>query len=429
MADHEGGPVRTVVWSELFPWLSLLRTFRLAVGFRVLVLSALAIVLTAIGWWLLGRVFLGADAPTPAATALWTDLSRAIPEPYGLPGPDRVRETPEVRGGPWWSFGPFVGVWARLSAPLVAFFQGPVPGVAGLAYFVLAGLWGLAVWALLGGAITRIVAVQLACEERISWTAVVRHATRKWLAYFSAPLFPLMGVLLSAVPVCVLGLLMRAEVGLFVAGLVWPLMLICGLLMALLLLGLAFGWPLMWATISSEGTDSFDALSRSYAYVFQRPLHYLFYTLVVTVLGLLAWLLVWYFSAAVIGLTYWAAGWGAGPMAVDAVRIGGGGIAAAGDAAKFVAPPMGSVGQGGAWLIHFWTGVVKLLAVSFLFGYFWTSATAIYFLLRRDVDATEMDEVYLEEEEQTYGLPPLKTDEAGAPVVGEPAPAAKPDEE
>ena len=50
--------------------------------------------------------------------------------------------------------------------------------------------------------------------------------------------------------------------------------------MALLLLGLAFGWPLMWATISTEGTDSFDALSRSYAYVFQRPLRYLFYVVV-----------------------------------------------------------------------------------------------------------------------------------------------------
>jgi len=34
--------------------------------------------------------------------------------------------------------------------------------------------------------------------------------------------------------------------------------------------------------------DSFDALSRSYAYVFQRPLHYLFYALVAAVFGALA---------------------------------------------------------------------------------------------------------------------------------------------
>ena len=85
---------------------------------------------------------------------------------------------------------------------------------------------------------------------------------------------------------------MKANLGLLLGGLLWPLALVAGLLMTLLLLGLLFGWPLMWATISAEGTDSFDALSRSYAYVFQRPLHYLFYIMVAAVIGWLGWLLV-----------------------------------------------------------------------------------------------------------------------------------------
>ena len=68
----------------------------------------------------------------------------------------------------------------------------------------------------------------------------------------------------------------------------------------------------MWATISSEGTDSFDAISRSYAYAFQRPLHYLFYALVAVVLGVLGWLLVSNFAAGVVYITYWAASWSAG---------------------------------------------------------------------------------------------------------------------
>jgi hypothetical protein len=71
----------------------------------------------------------------------------------------------------------------------------------------------------------------------------------------------------------------------------------------------------------------------------------------------------------------------------------------------------------GAAIIRFWVLCVKLLAMGFVFSYFWTAASAIYLLLRRDVDATEMDEVFLEEEEQTYGLPPLKLDSAGAPIV------------
>ena len=84
---------------------------------------------------------------------------------------------------------------------------------------------------------------------------------------------------------------MRANLGLLLGGISGRWCWLAGLLMALLLLGLLFGWPLMWGTISTEGTDSFDALSRSYAYLFQRPLHYLFYALVAAI-GWLGWILV-----------------------------------------------------------------------------------------------------------------------------------------
>ena len=180
---------------------------------------------------------------------------------------------------------------------------------APLTFLVLAILWAMAVWALFGGAISRVAAVQLAADERIGWAAALRFAASKWLSYFAAPLLPLLGVVLVAIPLAVLGLLMRLNFGVLLAGVLWPLALLGGLVMALLLLGLAFGWPLMWATISTEGTDSFDALSRSYAYVFQRPLRYLFYVLVAAVLGWLGWLLVSTFVAALVGLSSWAAGW------------------------------------------------------------------------------------------------------------------------
>ena len=174
---------------------------------------------------------------------------------------------------------------------------------------------------------------------------------------------------------------MRANVGLLLGRAALAAGLAAGLLMALLLLGLLFGWPLMWATISAEGTDSFDALSRSYAYTFQRPLHYLFYAAVAGLIGWLGWILVQNFAASVVWMSYWAAGWGCGADQIDLIINGGNGLSSS--AAR-------------AGLIRFWAGCVKLLAVGYLFSYFWTAATAIYFLLRRDVDATEMDEVYLD---------------------------------
>jgi hypothetical protein len=198
---------------------------------------------------------------------------------------------------------------------------------------------------------------------------------------------------------------MKVNIGLLLGGLIWPLALVAGLLMTLLLAGLLFGWPLMWATISAEGTDSFDALSRSYAYVFQRPLHYLFYIAVAGLIGWLGWLLVENFAAGVIWMAYWGAGWGIGSDQLAAIRGG--------------STELSGIAHAGAVLVRFWAGCVKLLAVGYLFGYFWSAAAAVYFLLRRDVDATEMDEVFLDADrsEESVGLPKVTTDQAGAPVA------------
>ena len=53
----------------------------------------------------------------------------------------------------------------------------------------------------------------------------------------------------------------------------------------------------------------------------------------------------------------------------------------------------------GAVLVAIWLGIVFLLILGFGYSYFWSASTIIYLLLRRKVDAAEMDEVYLEEDE------------------------------
>jgi hypothetical protein len=280
---------------------------------------------------------------------------------------------------------------------------------------LLCGLWALMIWAFFGGAITRSASVELAAGERIGWGETLRYALSKCGAYFAAPLLPLFGVLFCSIFVLIVAFLLRWAWTVWLAGLLWPLLLVFGFLMACMLLGLAVGWPLMWATISSEGTDSFDAISRSYAYAFQRPLHYLFYALVAVVLGVLGWLLVSNFADGVVYLTYWAASWSAGSDRVAEVAIGGQGTRL-----------MDTIGSG---MVVLWCYCVKLLADGFLYSYFWVASTAIYLLLRRDVDATEMDEVFLQDQgEGTYGLPSVETDAAGAPVVADEQPPETPEE-
>jgi hypothetical protein len=410
MIEHDNGTVRAIAWSEVFPWLSLVRTFRLAISVRALVLGAAAILLMAIGWWGVGSLFMSDESPAadwlgPFTVCPWKAVTGWVDDqPSLMTRGDWLERDMPLESAPHPN-NPITGPWMLLTKPALEGLSSTAQPLSDVACFLLCGLWSAAVWALFGAAICRTAAVQLAADEQIGWGATLRYAVRKWPSYIAAPLLPIGGVLLAAIPVLVLGWIMRAGVGLFLGGLLWPLALAAGLLMALLLLGVLFGWPLMWATISVEGTDSFDALSRSYAYVFQRPLRYLFYISVATIIGWLGWVLVQNFAAGVVWMAYWAAGWGCGMDQLKLIQTGG--------------EELGTIGGAGAVLVRFWAGCVKLLAVGYLFSYFWTAAVAIYFQLRRDVDATEMDEVFLDadQSEPAAGLPEVTTDNAGAPTV------------
>jgi len=399
-------------------------------------LAAAAAVLTLCGWAVLHHAFTDeSEPPQPtdwmgaSADDPWDAMTGMVPIEPNRPGSagfsDAVRESTLPTTATGQPGNPLLGTWTQFSRPVWELFRIEV-SVEGLACLLLCGLWALAIWAFVGGAISRMAAVQLACEEQVGLVAALRYACSKWRSYFSAPLIPLLGIVVVGMPVWVLGLLMRSDFGVLLTALVWPLAIIAGLIMAVLLLGLLFGWPLMFATISAEGTDSFDALSRCYAYTFGRPLRYLCYALVAAVFGALCWLLVQMFAAGVVHLPYWAAGWAAGSERIESIATESEDTddpEAADenddDAASDDSPS--GVFTAGRAVIRFFGGCVALLAVGFFYAYFWVASTAIYFLLRHDVDATEMDEVFLDEDasEEEFGLPALATDEAGAPVVEE----------
>ena len=212
-------------------------------------------------------------------------------------------------------FGPMFRVWAVLSHPvwrILSIDASPSDGslpVRDFLSLLLSAVWSLAIWAYFGAAISRVAAVQLATGEQVGWAAALRWARAKWAAYFSAPAMPMLAVAVVVLPIFVLGLLMRLDLLAFAAALIWPLVLVGGFVMTVLLAGVLLGWPLMWATVSVEGTDSFDALNRTYAYVFQRPLRYLFYVIVAGAIGWLGWIVVETLAASVIWLASWAASW------------------------------------------------------------------------------------------------------------------------
>ncbi len=110
--------------------------------------------------------------------------------------------------------------------------------------------------------------------------------------------------------------------------------------------------------------------------------------------------MVHYFAAAVVYLTAWSVSWGAGSAVL-------------GDLSE-TAPVA-------ARLLTFWTGAVQVITTGFTYAFFLCAATIIYFLLRYEVDGTETDEVFVEEQPEKFGLPPVTTDAAGVAVMADAA--------
>jgi hypothetical protein len=79
----------------------------------------------------------------------------------------------------------------------------------------------------------------------------------------------------------------------------------------------------------------------------------------------------------------------------------------------------------GAVMVSIWLYLVFLMVVGFAFSFYWSVNTIIYLLMRRVVDDTEIDEIYLEDEEadEPYPMPsasPTMQTEPGTVMVDAP---------
>jgi hypothetical protein len=404
MADDRG-VIREVAWRDIFPWLIIFRTFRLAKSMPLLFVATLGVVLAPAGWRVGEALFVSeAELQADFEFAAFVEHQCRWPgQQSGLAPPNHGRVPRSIRDIVFTSPNTLEPIYFRFVDPVARLLNSRLT-VTQAAYCAFGSLWTLVVWGFFGGVITRIAVVNLGREEPLGLGAAVRHAASRLGAYVGSPLFPLVGVVLVALPICGLGLLARGDVGLLIAGILWVAALFGGMLIVILLLGLLFGWPLMWGAISAEERgDVFEAFSRSYSYTFQRPLHYLFYAALATFYGALAWLLVYHFSEGVIRFTEWAAAWGAGPQRwAEIVRLrddpslGGGMVMAA------------------ALLMGLGTGLVRTIAAGLVYSLFWCLAAAAYLLLRRDVDQTELDEVFADSQTRRYQLPAVDSPDTRA---------------
>jgi hypothetical protein len=324
----------------------------------------------------------------------------------------------------------------------VAFLLRPVVGFWNAIYFLLVLVGTVAIWGLFGGAITRIAAVQITRKERIGMSEAIRFTLSRWISFFSAPLIPLLIVLGFTLILAIFGLfhLIGGFGDIVVDGLFWFIPLGIGLCMAIVLIGLV-GWPMMYATISTEGSDSFDALSRSYSYVFQSPWNYLWYCVVAIAYGMV----LVFFVGLVGSMTVYLAKWGVSQtpfvrmtnrepeflFVYAPTSFGWRDLLLRGSPAEVNGVIQDQAyanylstfkvyNHAGAYMVAAWLYLFFLLILGFGYSFFWTASTIIYLLMRQKVDDTDMNEVYLEEEELETPYAPLPTETSPATSRGGP---------
>lgn len=367
-----GTTVHEVHWRDALPWWILFRAAGLAFSPSVILLAALGGLATWAGWSLCDS--LGLAAASDLARDASADTALTVPSVRALPNARQVLAmTP-----------PPISDAARLAA--APFDPAATLGDAASSAVRLA--WFVLVWSVFGTAITRHAALKLVGEEPPGLVGGLRYGAAMWPAGFNAVAFVVLGIVALSIPGAILGLVMRADWGLAVAGILWPLVLAGALVLAILVIGLMAGWPLMLAAIGVERGDSFQAISTAFSYLYQRPLHYAFYAVVAAVVFVPALFAAGIFADATTSLALWATSFGMGhARTAELLQASTAALGGTADAAPGF----------GLRALLFWSDCMETLLGSFGWGYFWAVMTAAYLLLRRDVDGTELDEVVLEE--------------------------------
>lgn len=220
--------------------------------------------------------------------------------------------------------------------------------------------------------VARMTAVRIATGIRPSLFHAAGMVWKRFPAALAGLAFMVLGIGLSLLPVWLISLLPTV-----LAGLLAPVAILFCFLAVFIILGAIFGLPLMLTALMCENSDCFDALSRAYAYSLQRPMRYAFYLLAGAFFGILGYVAMHMLVALTV--TLFTAFFGYFPRSP---------------------------------VIGFCILTAWLLPISFAVIYVTSLFSGIYMLLRRDVDAVELDEVWLPKSQGVPlpELPKLKTD-------------------
>ncbi|HAL45410.1 MAG: hypothetical protein A2Y12_14245 [Planctomycetes bacterium GWF2_42_9] len=253
------------------------------------------------------------------------------------------------------------------------------------------------------GAICRGAAMHFSRDERLGFIGCIKFGIRRIVPLVFAPTSPIaLACLLGFVIISVLGLIANIPyAGEILLALFFVLVLISGGLVAAAGIWGLGSVSLMYSAIAYEKTDTFDAMCRAYNFVNERPWRLAGYTLVAAFYGSICYLFVrlvgfmmllagrWFLN---IGL--WVQSQkGMGLEKIDAIWPEPEFFNFFGSMSGFALPFTQKISTA---VIHFEILIISGLVMAFAFSFYFSAITVIYSLLRKKVDNTSLNSVFIE---------------------------------
>lgn len=208
----------------------------------------------------------------------------------------------------------------------------------------------LLVWMVPGASVCRLSAFSFSRNQSCSLKEAVSHGYRWKKASLFSFLLPVLGSLFFAIFILIPFSLLNIPVLDMIVMFLIPMVFIPAIIIVFIFLGLVAGFPLFLPAIAVEGTDSFDVFSRGFSYIISKPLAYGGYWIFVFGAGVLLFFPLW-------AACYYAVGYPGNDVIPIAGVFGG---------------------------------------LTLFTSLFFSGSTAIYFLIRKKVDGTPTEQLFIE---------------------------------
>lgn len=237
-----------------------------------------------------------------------------------------------------------------------------------------------AAWGIGGCAIARAAARDATMRLSTPWPRALAFAVDRWWSTVVGLLGPLVFVAGIVLAIAIAGWALFSLPVLDVVGaLVYPLMLLAGLLAFAILIGYVLGSPMLIPAIACEGTDGIDGIQRALAYVLGKPLRLIAYVLILLIQGMVVFGVL---ALIVLG----------GQALIEAAATG-----LAGDRAAMVFGDADAEGTALAAraIVDLFNGLLGLLVIAFGVSYYFAGSTVLYLLMRQLNDGQSCEDLWV----------------------------------